>query len=80
MSFLHWVTDLEERAVLDDDVVHVSSPEVGKVSGEGNEVGGVVGTVELEELRLGRAGVAAPSELIQPRLQLSVGVDHLVGG
>lgn len=75
---------MEEGAVLDDDIVHVEGLEIGEVFREGDEVGGVIGAVELEELRRRRrlvvwVTITPPTELNQPPLKLDVGSDHLVG-
>lgn len=72
------VTNLKERAVLDDDVVHVEVLKVGEVSGEGDEVGGGVRAMELDEVRLVRVRVASPTEFGESLLEFGVGTDDLV--
>nr|GMD17433.1 MutL-like protein 1 [Ipomoea batatas] len=73
------ITYLEEGAVLDDDIVHVEGLQIGEAFREGDEVGGVVGAVELDELRRRcPVVIAPPTELNQPPLQLHVGFDDLV--
>ena len=39
--------------IFNDNVVHMHGLEFGEAFGEGNQVGGVMGAVELEELRFG---------------------------
>lgn len=56
------VTDFEERTVLDDDIVHMKGLEVGKPFRERDEMGRVIGAVELDELRLTRVMVTGPPE------------------
>lgn len=39
VEHLRWVTNLEEGAVLDDNVVHMEGADAGEVAGQGDEVG-----------------------------------------
>ncbi|CAL9151499.1 unnamed protein product, partial [Musa hybrid cultivar] len=71
------ITDLEDVAALDNDVVHVHRPELGEVRRYRDEVhGGAL--VELDQIR--RAGVPLPPQHRQLLLEDVVGGDHLAGG
>ena len=65
--------------IFNDNVVHMHGLEFGEAFGEGNQVGGVMGAVELEELRFGWIPVPAPPEFAQSLLEFGVGADDLVG-
>lgn len=79
VEHLRWVTNLEEGAVLDDNVVHMEGADAGEVAGQGDEVGWVIRAVELQEVRSERIRVAGPAQLSQSLLQFCMGMDYLIG-
>lgn len=74
------VSDLERVAVLDDNIVHVSGPEVLEVFGEGDEMSSRRRTVVLDQVGASTWLVRLPAQLEKPLFQVGVGPDDLVRG
>lgn len=79
------VTNLEEAGVLNDNVVEMEVLEVMEVGGEGEEMRGGVGAMEVDEVveKGGGGGggvVARPAELEEEVLEVREGANDVVGG
>lgn len=59
------LANFKERAILDDNVIHMERLEVGEFNRERYEVSGVFRLVELEKIRLVGVVIARPAEFIQ---------------
>ena len=72
------ITNFKEGSILDNNIIHMNGLEVGEAFRQRNEMVGVVGPVELEQLGLSRVVVPGPSKLTQSSLQVCVRSDRLV--
>lgn len=59
------LANFKERAILDDNVIHMERLEVGEINRERYEVSGVFRLVELEKIRSVGVVIARPAEFIQ---------------